>query len=130
MLVFFDLLLRLLKTFGVLTKLRANAQDFSVIWGNNGNCGQHSFHQWLRDGTWCTSINLVKVEDAGHAYDKMARVLNANTDAQAEALVTRDERVLQQSHGIHTEQVVPRIARRLDVAVRVQNFAVWLAADD
>ena len=130
MLVFFDLLLRLLKTFGVLTKLRANAQDFSVIWGNNGNCGQHSFHQWLRDGTWCTSINLVKVEDAGHAYDKMARELNANTDAQAEALVTREERVLQQSHGIHTEQVVSRIARRLDVAVRVQNFAVWLAADD
>lgn len=91
MLVFFDLLLRLSKTFGVLTKLRANAQDFSVIWGNNGNCGQHSFHQWLREGTWCTSINLVKVEDAGHAHDKMARVLNANADAQAEALVTREK---------------------------------------
>ena len=61
------------------------------IWGSNGNCGQHSFYQWLREGTWCTSIDLVKVEDAGHAHDKMARVLNANADAQAEALVTREK---------------------------------------
>ena len=62
------------------------------IWGSNGNCGQHSFYQWLREGTWCTSIDLVKVEDAGHAHDKMARVLNANADAQAEALVTRENK--------------------------------------
>lgn len=33
----------------------------------------------------------MKIEDAGHAYDKMARVLNANADALAEALVTREK---------------------------------------
>lgn len=60
------------------------------IWGSNGNCGQHSFYQWLREGTWCTSINLIKVEDPGHKHDEMACVLNANADAQAEALVTRE----------------------------------------
>ncbi len=60
------------------------------IWGSNGNCGQHSFYQWLREGTWCTSINLVKVENPGHSHEKMAKVLNANADAQAEALITRD----------------------------------------
>ena len=32
----------------------------------------------------------MKIEDAGHAHEKMARVLNANADAQAEALVTRE----------------------------------------
>lgn len=33
----------------------------------------------------------MKIEDAGHAHDKMARVLNANADALAEALVTREK---------------------------------------
>lgn len=60
------------------------------VWGSNGNCGQHSFYQWLREGTWCTSINLIKVENPGHAHAKMTRVLNANADAQAEALITRE----------------------------------------
>ena len=60
------------------------------IWGSNGNCGQHSFYQWLREGTWCTSIDLVKVLEPGHVHREMARVLNANADAQAEALVTRE----------------------------------------
>ena len=60
------------------------------IWGSNGNCGQHSFYQWLREGTWCTSIDLVKIQNPGHDHQKMARVLNANADAQAEALVTRE----------------------------------------
>ena len=69
---------------------RVKTRTGQGIWGSNGNCGQHSFYQWLREGTWCTSINLVKIEDAGHAHEKMARVLNANADAQAEALVTRE----------------------------------------
>ena len=60
------------------------------IWGSNGNKGQHSFYQWLREGTWCTSIDLVKIKQPAHGHDYMTRVLNANADAQAEALVTRD----------------------------------------
>ena len=69
---------------------RVRTRTGQGIWGSNGNCGQHSFYQWLREGTWCTSINLVKVSDAGHSHGKMARVLNANANAQAEALVTRE----------------------------------------
>ena len=61
------------------------------IWGSNGNKGQHSFYQWLREGAWCTSIDLVKVCNPGHGHAKMARVLNANAEAQAEALVTRQD---------------------------------------
>ncbi len=60
------------------------------IWGSNGNRGQHSFYQWLREGTWCSSINLIKVQNPGHSHQKMRRVLCANAEAQAEALVTRD----------------------------------------
>ena len=69
---------------------RVKTRTGQGIWGSIGNCGQHSFYQWLREGTWCKSINLVKVQDAGHAHEKMARVLNANADAQAEALVKRE----------------------------------------
>ena len=69
---------------------RVRTRTGQGIWGSNGNCGQHSFYQWLREGTWCTSIDLVKVTDAGHSHEKMARVLNANADAQAEALITRE----------------------------------------
>lgn len=32
----------------------------------------------------------MKVNDAGHSHEKMAQVLNANADAQAEALITRE----------------------------------------
>lgn len=69
---------------------RVRTRTGQGIWGNNGNCGQHSFYQWLREGTWCTSINLVRVKNAGHSHKKMAQVLNANADAQSEALVTRE----------------------------------------
>ena len=60
------------------------------VWGSNGNQGQHSFYQWLREGTWCTSIDLVKVLHQNNRHEKMHRVLNANAEAQAEALVVRD----------------------------------------
>lgn len=68
---------------------RVHTRTGQGVWGSNGNCGQHSFYQWLREGTWCTSINLVKVADPGHTHEKMARVLSANADAQVEALVSR-----------------------------------------
>lgn len=59
------------------------------VWGSNGNEAQHSFYQWLRDGTGCTSIDLVWSEMPGHRYAEHYRVLLANARAQAEALVTR-----------------------------------------
>ena len=59
------------------------------VWGANGNEGQHSFYQWLRDGTGRTSIDLVWSEMPGHRYAEHYRVLLANARAQAEALVMR-----------------------------------------
>ncbi|MFU0841937.1 MAG: Glucose-6-phosphate isomerase [Burkholderia sp.] len=62
-----------------------------AVWGANGNEGQHSFYQWLREGTGSTSIDLIWSELPGHRYAEHFRVLLANARSQAEALVTRDE---------------------------------------
>lgn len=62
------------------------------VWGANGNEAQHSFCQWLREGTARTAIDLVWSEMPGHGYAEHYRVLLANARAQAEALVTRDPR--------------------------------------
>lgn len=61
------------------------------IWGSNGNEGQHSFYQWLREGTGNTSIDILWSEMPGHRYAGHYRVLLANARAQAEALVMREE---------------------------------------
>ena len=60
-----------------------------AVWGGFGNEAQHSFYQWLRDGSGRTSIDLLWCEEAGHAHAHHHLVLNANARAQAEALVTR-----------------------------------------
>lgn len=60
-----------------------------LVWGANGNEGQHSFYQWLREGTDRSSIDLILCEKANHRYLEHHRVLLANAKAQAEALVTR-----------------------------------------
>lgn len=60
------------------------------VWGANGNEAQHSFYQWLREGTGRTSIDIVWSEMPGHRYAEHYRVLLANARAQAEALVTRE----------------------------------------
>ena len=60
-----------------------------AVWGGFGNEAQHSFYQWLRDGSSRTSIDLVWCEEAGHKHAHHHLVLNANAQAQAQALVTR-----------------------------------------
>lgn len=60
-----------------------------AVWGANGNEAQHSFYQWLREGTSRTSIDLLRVDTPGHRYAEHYRVLMANAYAQAEALVVR-----------------------------------------
>mgnify|MGYP000069645815 CR=1 FL=1 len=60
------------------------------VWGSNGNEAQHSFYQWLREGTGRTSIDIIWSEMPGHRYAEHYRVLLANARAQAEALVMRD----------------------------------------
>lgn len=61
-----------------------------AVWGANGNEAQHSFYQWLREGTGRASIDLLWSEMPGHRYAEHYRVLLANARAQAEALIMRD----------------------------------------
>ena len=61
-----------------------------AVWGANGNEGQHSFYQWLREGTGRSSIDLIWSEMPSHRYAEHYRVLLANARAQVEALIMRD----------------------------------------
>lgn len=61
------------------------------VWGGHADEGQHSYFQWLREGTCCNSIDIVSCRDPGHRHQELARVLAANAHAQAEALVTRPQ---------------------------------------
>ncbi len=70
---------------------RIHGRTGQSVWGANGNEAQHSFYQWLREGTGCTSIDIVWSEMPGHRYAGHYRVLLANARAQAEALVMRND---------------------------------------
>lgn len=62
-----------------------------AVWGGHADEGQHSYFQWLREGTCCNCIDIVSCNHPGHAHTELSRVLAANAHAQAEALVTRPE---------------------------------------
>ena len=62
-----------------------------AVWGGHGNESQHSFYQWLREGTSSTSIDLLWSETPNHCHAELHRVLIANAKAQAEALITRED---------------------------------------
>lgn len=59
------------------------------VWGGNGDEAQHSFGQWLREGTGSTAIDVIWPEIPGHKYAPHYRCLVSNAKAQCEALVTR-----------------------------------------
>ena len=61
-----------------------------ALWGGHGNESQHSFYQWLREGTMPTSIDLLWCEKPGHSHSNLHRVLLANVKAQTKALTTLD----------------------------------------
>ncbi|WP_251570875.1 glucose-6-phosphate isomerase [Parasutterella muris] len=61
-----------------------------AVWGGHGNESQHSFYQWLREGTANTAIDVCWCKKPGHNHSELNRVLMANAKAQTEALVTRD----------------------------------------
>ncbi len=61
-----------------------------TVWGGHGNESQHSFYQWLREGTAKTAIDVCWCDKPGHAHRELDKVLMANAKAQTEALVTRD----------------------------------------
>lgn len=60
------------------------------VWGGHGNESQHSFYQWLREGTAKTAIDVCWCNQPGHTHSELNKVLLANAKAQTEALVTRD----------------------------------------
>ncbi|MDY3116231.1 MAG: glucose-6-phosphate isomerase [Sutterella sp.] len=64
-----------------------------LVWGYSANEGQHSFFQWLREGTGNTAIDIIWSEMPGHRYAELYRVLQANARAQTEALIARSSRL-------------------------------------
>lgn len=62
-----------------------------AVWGGNGDEAQHSFGQWLREGTDNTAIDVIWTEQPGHKFDSQYRCLISNAKAQCEALVTRPD---------------------------------------
>lgn len=60
------------------------------IWGNMGNESQHSFFQWLREGTSNNSLTLCWVNDDSEKYPQLKKALLTNVKAQVKALLTRD----------------------------------------
>ena len=61
-----------------------------AVWGGHGNESQHSFYQWLREGTASTALDICWIEKPGHDYIELDKVLKANAKAQTEALVSRN----------------------------------------
>lgn len=71
----------------------ANRPTGSLVWGGVGNEGQHSFYQWLREGTDSTAIDLIWSVVPGHRHGQHHRALIGNAKAQADALVIRDNEI-------------------------------------
>lgn len=61
-----------------------------LTFGGHGNEAQHSFYQWLREGSFSALIDLCWCEKPGHRHEKLHKVLLANAKAQAIALASRD----------------------------------------
>jgi len=57
-----------------------------VIFGECGSVGQHSFHQWLHQGTDCVGAEFIGVTDDGMCRPDHTMVLQAHMAAQIEAL--------------------------------------------
>lgn len=61
-----------------------------TVWGGHGNESQHSFYQWLREGTAKTAIDICWCKKPGHEHKELNKVLMANAYAQTEALGVRN----------------------------------------
>ena len=61
------------------------------VWGGHGNESQHSFYQFLRQGTAKTALDICWCKRPGHSHDELHRILIATAKAQTEALMTRDK---------------------------------------
>lgn len=57
-----------------------------AIFGECGTIGQHSFHQWLHQGTGLTLAEFIGVKQDGEQAPEHHRAMLANLQAQAEAM--------------------------------------------
>lgn len=62
-----------------------------AVWGGHGNESQHSFYQWLREGTSKTAIDICWSIKPGHSHKQLHNVLIANAKAQTKALTSREQ---------------------------------------
>ncbi len=61
-----------------------------IIWDGNGDESQHSFFQWVREGTGNTALELVTVKEPGHRHQNLYKQLIRNAEAQSQALLQRN----------------------------------------
>lgn len=61
-----------------------------IIWSGNGDESQHSFFQWIREGTGKTALELVTIKEPGHRHQKLFELIKRNAQAQTNALLLRN----------------------------------------
>ena len=79
-----------MESLGKSTTKRGVKTDYStgqIIWGSEGTNGQHSFHQWLLQGSEAASVDFIATRQA-HCQNENHLQLLANCLAQSRALMT------------------------------------------
>ena len=81
------------------------------VWGGHGNESQHSFYQFLRQGTARTALDICWCKKPGHSHNELHRILIANAKAQTEALMTRDneDEYFNVANTIALDELTPEI---------------------
>lgn len=85
----------------------------SAVWGMPGTDGQHTFFQWLHQGTKGAPVDFIICKEANHPYQAHHRLLWANCLGQREALL----------HG----KTVESIAATLRAQGKSEEESAWLA---
>ncbi|MCK9508499.1 MAG: glucose-6-phosphate isomerase [Pigmentiphaga sp.] len=85
----------------------------SAVWGMPGTDGQHTFFQWLHQGTKGAPVDFIICKEAHHPYQTHHRLLWANCLGQREALL----------HG----KTVASMTDALQAQGKSAEEAAWLA---
>lgn len=84
-----------------------------IVWGVSGTDAQHTFFQWLHQGTDAAPVDFIICREADHAFPEHHRLLVANCLAQREALL----------RGKSFDELLPEVSAKEPDADR----AAWLA---
>ena len=84
-----------------------------IVWGVSGTDAQHTFFQWLHQGTDAAPVDFIICREADHAFPEHHRLLVANCLAQREALL----------RGRSFDELLPEVSAKESDADR----AAWLA---